>query len=91
MGQAAEIAESLSGRNDRIVIRDLLVIHIACLFQTFEHIVLQDFLRKRRACRIIAKPPYILMDHLGHCRGKHTGIGSRIGRQLLFVQFLRDL
>ena len=73
------------------MIRDLLVIDIFCLCQILISFLFQNIFHIRPDARIRCKTADIFCDFLGNRCGKHTGIRTRIGCQLLFIQLLHDL
>ena len=70
---------------------DLFVIGITAFSDPFVTASRKNLLCKGSSRRILHKPLKIPVDLLCHRTGQHSGIRSRIGHQLLFIQFLRKL
>ena len=83
--------QSLSGRNDRVVIRDRFVIGISRIANFFIRAALKDLYQVRPVHRHSGEPFQVLADLFGNRRGEYSRIGSGIGRELFLVQLLRRL
>ena len=90
-GKPGEGPESLPGRNQCIVVGNLLVVRIAALRDAFVTAVCQHLLREAADRLYPREPAQVLLDFLCDRRRKHARIGSRVGNQLFFVELLRDL
>ena len=82
--------QSLPGRNNRIMIRNLLIIRITRLSDLFIAFILKYCFCKYPYTRNIAKPADIFADFLCYCCRKHPGIRTRICNQLLLIQLLHN-
>ena len=82
--------QSLPRRDDRVVIRNLLVIDISCLRQILIAAETQDVLKIRSRHLIFGQTVQISCNLLCHRRRKNTGVGSGIRHQLFLVQFLHN-
>ena len=89
--QILQRREPLAGRNNRVVIRDLLIVRIAGLRDILVKPFCKDCIRVFPHSGYCLQTTDILPDLLRDRRGKHTGVRSRIRHKLLLVQFLRDL
>ena len=90
-GKPRERPESLTGRNQRVVVGNLLVVRIAALRDALVTAVCQHLLREAADHLNPREPAQILLNFLCDRRREHARIGSRVGDQLFFVEFLRDL
>ena len=73
------------------MIGNLLIIYILRLCNRLIASRLHDLIRIGGYRCISLQSADILIDLLAHCRRQHPCIGSRIGHQLLLIQFLYDL
>ena len=88
--QRLVLALTLTGRDDRVVVGDLLVVDVAGLCDGPETAGRQDLLRLRGHRRVVCDAADVLLDLLRHGGREHTRIGTRVGGQLLLVELLRD-
>ena len=72
------------------MVGDLLIIDIARGGDLFIGFPGQNLLHETARIVKSRKSADIFIDFLGHCRGKDSGIGSRVSHQLFFVELLDD-
>ena len=90
LGHAPQRAQPLTGGDDGIMVRDLLVIDIPGLCQILITAEGKDILQIGRRRLIFGKPVQVAADLLCHCCGKDPGVRPGISHQLFLVEFLDD-